>query len=559
VTEEPRAERPVLEVSDLAVEFDVGGGWRRTVQNVGYAVAPGEVLAIVGESGSGKTVSSLAILGLLGRNARVTGSVRLNGREILNAPETRLRSMRAREVSMIFQEPMTALNPVFRVGHQLTEVLRVRGGHTRASARIRAMELLDLVELPDPKRAFDAYPHQLSGGQRQRAMIALAISCDPSLIFADEPTTALDVTIQREILELLRRLRDRTNSALVLITHDLGVVADTADRILVMRGGEIVEAGTVDEVFARPAHPYTRQLLAAVPTLGAGGGDADEAAERPAPVISIDDAVVEYRTRGRGRFAAVENVSFEIGEGEIVGVVGESGSGKTTLAKAIVGLQAFSGGSVTFAGGDLVGARGRRLREARRRIGFVFQDPGSSLNPRRKVGDSVGEPMRVASGFSRAAIRARVAEVLGAVQLPADVADRYPHELSGGQRQRVGIARAIIMRPSLLIADEPTSALDVSVQQRVLEIFRELQREMGFACLFVSHDLAVVDSLSSRIVVMKHGHLVEEGTPDQVIRAPKEDYTRRLVDAIPLPDPRIQRERREQREAERAGALTNSG
>ena len=549
----------MLEVSDLAVEFDVGGGWRRAVQNVGYAVAPGEVLAIVGESGSGKTVSSLAILGLLGRNARVTGSVKLNGREILNAPETRLRSMRAREVSMIFQEPMTALNPVFRVGQQLTEVLRVRGGHTRASARIRAMELLDLVELPDPKRAFDAYPHQLSGGQRQRAMIALAISCDPSLIFADEPTTALDVTIQREILELLRRLRDTTNSALVLITHDLGVVADTADRILVMRGGEIVEAGTVDEVFARPAHPYTRQLLAAVPTLGSGGGDAGEAAQRPAPVISIDDAVVEYRTRGRGRFAAVENVSFDIGEGEIVGVVGESGSGKTTLAKAIVGLQAFSGGSVTFAGGDLVGARGRRLREARRRIGFVFQDPGSSLNPRRKVGDSVGEPMRVASGFSRAAIRARVAEVLAAVQLPADVADRYPHELSGGQRQRVGIARAIIMRPSLLIADEPTSALDVSVQQRVLEIFRELQRDMGFACLFVSHDLAVVDSLSSRIVVMKHGHLVEEGTPDQVIRAPKEDYTRRLVDAIPLPDPRIQRERREQREAERAGALTNSG
>ncbi|WP_159499849.1 ABC transporter ATP-binding protein [Microbacterium sp. 18062] len=551
MTEESRAGGPVLEVADLAIEFNVGGGWKRTLHDVGYTVSPGEVLAIVGESGSGKTVSSLAILGLLGRNARVTGSVKLNGREILNAPDTRLRSMRAREVSMIFQEPMTALNPVFRVGQQLTEVLRVRGGHTRSSARIRAMELLDLVELPDPKRAFDAYPHQLSGGQRQRAMIALAISCDPSLIFADEPTTALDVTIQREILELLRRLRDKTNSALVLITHDLGVVADTADRIIVMRGGEIVEVGTVAEVFASPAHPYTRQLLAAVPTLGSGGGDHDGTSERPAPVIAIEDAVVEYRTRRRGRFAAVERVSFDIGEGEIVGVVGESGSGKTTLAKAIVGLQAFSGGSVTFAGGDLVGARGRRLREARRRIGFVFQDPGSSLNPRRKVGDSVGEPMRVAGGFSSASIRARVAEVLEAVQLPSDAADRYPHELSGGQRQRVGIARAIIMRPSLLIADEPTSALDVSVQQRVLEIFRGLQREMGFACLFVSHDLAVVDSLSSRIVVMNHGHLVEEGTPDQVIRAPKEEYTRRLVDAIPLPDPQIQRERRERREAQR--------
>ncbi len=538
----------VLEVDDLAIAFAGQGGFKRVVHDVSYEVRAGEVLAIVGESGSGKTVSSLAAIGLLGSKARVSGSVKFLGREIVGAPDEQIRAIRAREVSMIFQEPMTALNPVYKIGRQLTQVLRVRAGLGRSAARARALELLDLVELPDPKRAFNSYAHQLSGGQRQRAMIALAISCDPALIVADEPTTALDVTIQAEVLELLRRLRERLNSALILITHDLGIVADTADNVIVMKNGEIVERGTVTDVFERPVHPYTRQLLAAVPRLDvAAAPGAEQDAGFREPVVRIDHAVVEYRTRGRGRFRAVDDVSFSIGRGEIVGLVGESGSGKTTLAKAIVGLQGFAGGSVTLSGSEIVGIKGRELRQLRRRIGFVFQDPGSSLNPRRSIGDSVAEPLRIAGGFGRSEMQRRVGEALEQVQLPADAVARFPHELSGGQRQRVGIARAIIMRPDLLIADEPTSALDVSVQQRVLEIFEGLQAELGFACLFVSHDLAVIDRLASRIVVLHHGRLVEEGTPDQVIRNPQDPYTRRLIQAIPVPDPVLQRARRLER------------
>jgi len=542
VTESERAV-PVLEVRDLAVEFDVAGEWKRVVRGVEYAVHAGEVLALVGESGSGKTVSSLAALGLLGRNSRVSGSVKFRGSEILGASDERIRELRGREIAMIFQEPMTALNPVYKIGKQLTDVLTVRGGLRGRAAEARALELLELVELPDPKRAFDSYAHQLSGGQRQRAMIALAISCDPALIVADEPTTALDVTIQAEILELLRRLRERIGSALILITHDLGIVADTADQVIVMNNGEIVERGSVHDVFERPAHAYTQQLLAAVPRLDVHGDGREEPAPAD-PVVTIDRAVVEYRTRSRGRFRAVDEVSFTIGRGEIVGLVGESGSGKTTLAKAIVGLQGFASGSVRLNGTEIVGIRGKDLRRLRHRVGFVFQDPGSSLNPRRRIGDSVAEPLRLAGGLDRGEITRRVAEALEQVRLPSDAASRFPHQLSGGQRQRVGIARAIITRPDLLIADEPTSALDVSVQQRVLEIFEELQAKLGFACLFVSHDLAVIDRLATRVVVLHHGKLVEQGTPDQVIRNPRDPYTRRLVQSIPVPDPAVQRVRR---------------
>jgi len=542
VTEIVESARPVLEIADLAIQFESAGDWHRVVHDVAFQISPGEVLAIVGESGSGKTVSTLASLGLLGRNARVTGSVRFQGREILGAPERVLREIRGRQIAFIFQEPMTALNPVYRIGRQLVRVLRSRAGLSRAIARARALELLALVEMPDPKRAFRSYPHQLSGGQRQRALIALAIACDPALLVADEPTTALDVTLQAEILELFRRLRDRLDSALILITHDLGVVADTADNVIVMREGEIVERGTVRDVFEHPVHPYTRQLLSAVPRLEVRGEAAAEP-PRAEPVVRIENAVVEYSRAGRGAFRAVDRVSFTIGKGEIVGLVGESGSGKTTLAKSLVGLQSFAGGSVEIAGIQLVGIGGNDLRRLRRRVGFVFQDPGSSLNPRRRIGDSVAEPLRLA-GASRTVIEDRVAEVLDQVKLPADTATRFPYQLSGGQRQRAGIARAIVMRPDLLIADEPTSALDVSVQQRVLEIFEELQAELGFACLFVSHDLAVIDRLSSWIVVLHHGRLVEEGTPDQVIRNPRDPYTQRLIEAIPLPDPAEQRARR---------------
>lgn len=541
------AER-IYEVHNLSVSFEVDGEWKEVVHGVSYRVKAGEVVALVGESGSGKSVSSLAGLGLLGRGALVTGSVKFKGRELIGAPESVLRKVQGSEIALIFQEPMTALHPVYTVGQQLLRVLQARAGHTKSSARERALELLAMVELPDPERAYNSYPHQLSGGQRQRALIALCISCDPTLLVADEPTTALDVTVQAEVLELLRRLRTRLNGSAVLITHDLGVVADTADQVVVMQNGKVVEYGPVLEVFERPQHPYTQQLLAAVPRLRLSIDEVPPS-EAPAedPVLRISNAVIEYTTRRHGAFRAVNDVSFDIRRGEIVGLVGESGSGKTSIAKAIVGLEKFKSGSVTMDGEEIVGIGTSGLRALRRRVGFVFQDPGSSLNPRRTIGDSVAEPLRLAGELSRAEIKTRVREALDQVHLPADTMTRYPHQLSGGQRQRIGIARAIITRPKLLIADEPTSALDVSVQARVLGLFEELQADLGFACLFVSHDLAVIDRLADRIVVLRHGELVEVGTPDQVIRAPRDPYTRRLVQAIPLPDPVLQQERRRQR------------
>lgn len=534
----------IYDVNNLTVAFQIDGEWRDVVHNVSYSVKPGEVLAIVGESGSGKSVSSLAGLGLLGKGARVTGSVKFKGHELIGAPLEKLGRVQGNEVALIFQEPMTALHPVYTVGQQLVRVLRSRAGHTKESATSRAMELLSMVELPDPKRVFDSYPHQLSGGQRQRALIALCISCDPQLLVADEPTTALDVTVQAEVLELLRRLRKRLNGSSILITHDLGVVADTADHVIVMRNGEVVERGPVLEVFERPQHPYTQQLLAAVPRLQLEACVETDTVVQPEPLIKISNAVIEYTSRLRTTFRAVDTVSFDINKGEIVGLVGESGSGKSSLAKALVGLEKFKSGSVTMGDTQIVGISSGDLRALRRRIGFVFQDPGSSLNPRRTIEDSVSEPLRLTGVYSRAEIKARVAEVCDQVRLPVDALTRYPHQLSGGQRQRVGIARAISTRPDLLIADEPTSALDVSVQARVLDLFEELQAELGFACLFVSHDLAVIDRLSDRIVVLRHGEIVEDGTPDQVIRNPQDPYTRRLVQSIPVPDPMVQRERR---------------
>jgi peptide/nickel transport system ATP-binding protein len=537
----------IYDVNNLTVAFNVDGEWRDVVRDVSYSVKPGEVLAIVGESGSGKSVSSLAGLGLLGKGARISGSVKFKGHELIGAPAEKLRKVQGNEVALIFQEPMTALHPVYTVGQQLVRVLRSRAGHSAESARERSMELLSMVELPEPKRVFDSYPHQLSGGQRQRALIALCISCDPQLLVADEPTTALDVTVQAEILELLRRLRKRLNGSSILITHDLGVVADTADHVIVMRNGEVVERGAVLEVFENPQHPYTQQLLAAVPRLQLEAGTGDGLGVKAEPLITITNAVIEYTSPLRTTFRAVDNVSFEIGKGEIVGLVGESGSGKTSLAKAIVGLEKFKSGSVTMNGSEIVGIKTADLRALRRKIGFVFQDPGSSLNPRRTIEDSISEPLRLAKDHSREQIRKRVMEVCDQVRLPSDALNRYPHQLSGGQRQRVGIARAISTRPDLLIADEPTSALDVSVQARVLDLFEELQAELGFACLFVSHDLAVIDRLSDRIVVLRHGEIVEEGTPEQVIRNPQDSYTRRLVQSIPIPDPTLQRERRRSR------------
>jgi peptide/nickel transport system ATP-binding protein len=553
------AGNPILEVHDLGVDFWVDGTWYPAAIGMNYDVQPGEVLAIVGESGSGKSSSSMALLGLLPSNARIHGSIKLKGREITTLSDRQLRMIRGRDVAVIFQEPMTALNPVYTVGFQIVEVLRLHMNMGPAEAKERAIELLRMVEMPEPELAFNKYPHQFSGGQRQRAMIAMSISCDPVLLIADEPTTALDVTVQAEILDLMRNLRKRLNSAIVLITHDMGVVADLADKIIVMKDGEIVESAPIQQLFDHPQHPYTKELLAAVPQLGTSNVTVSETlaeAEKThaEPVLSLKDVAIEYPKNGRiPAFRAVDGVSLDIFPGEVVGLVGESGSGKTTIGRASVGLLPVVEGSLTVNGMDLADASPRQMREIRKHIGIVFQDPGSSLNPRFPIGQCIGEPLLLAGLAKGKELERRVEGLLDQVELPRSFRNRYPHELSGGQRQRVGIARALALSPSLFVADEPTSALDVSVQARFLDLLQELQQKLQFACLFVSHDLAVVDVLVHRIAVMHKGKLVEVGTRDQILRDPKDPYTKSLIAAVPLPDPKAQRERREARDATRRG------
>ncbi|TKR24113.1 ABC transporter ATP-binding protein [Cellulomonas hominis] len=538
---------PVLSVRDLTVTFRVDRGRSpdvHAVRGVSFDLHAGEVLAVVGESGSGKSVSSLAVLGLLPGTARVTGSARLGDLELVGLDDGALSDVRGRRAAMIFQDPSNALDPVFTIGFQLRETLRRHlPGLSRAEARARAVELLRLVELPDPEDRLRFYPHQLSGGQAQRVMIAMALACDPEVLIADEPTTALDVTVQQEVLDVLRRLRARTSAAVVLITHDMGVVADLADRVVVMRHGEVVETADVVDLFDAPAAEYTRTLLDAVPRIGADERPAGtDSAERPA--LNIENLVVEYRDR-RGRVVrAVDDVTLRVQPGEMLALVGESGSGKSTLGRCALGLAPLTSGTVEVVGTRLGRDTPRAVRAARTRIGVVFQNPAASLNPRYTVGESVAEPLRVHAGLRGAALTARVARLLDAVELPAAWASRYPHELSGGQRQRVSIARAVSLDPELLIADEPTSALDVSVQATVLELFRSIQERLRFACLFISHDLAVVDELADRVAVMHRGRVVEVGERSRVLRAPEHDYTRRLLAAAPVPDPAVQAERR---------------
>ncbi|MFF7940591.1 ABC transporter ATP-binding protein [Nocardia gamkensis] len=542
--------RPALSVESLSVTFATDAGPVHAVTDVSYQVYPGEVLAVVGESGSGKSVSSRTAMGLLPATATVSGLVTLGTEQVTAMSEKQLTALRGGAISMVFQEPGLALDPLFTVGFQIGEALRAHTEMTKKAAKARAVELLRLVGLPDPEHRVDYYPHQLSGGQKQRVMIAIAIACEPKVIIADEPTTALDVTVQAEILALLRDLRDRIGSAIVLITHNMGVVADIADRVVVMRDGAVVEQAPVDELFARPTAEYTRALLAAVPHLGAEQIE-HEPSDRPGtatdPVLEIRDLVVEFPgSFGRPRFRAVDGVSLRIAPGETLGLVGESGSGKSTIGRCVAALQRPTSGTVRVRGQDIAGLSQRKLRPIRRRFGFVFQDPASSLNPRLTVGECVAEPLLVHKAGSSAQIRARVRGLLDDVRLPAGVEGRYPHELSGGQRQRASLARALVLDPDLLVADEPTSALDVSVQAAVLELFGRLQRECGWACLFISHDLAVVDQLADRIVVLRDGAVVEEGDRDRILRAPREEYTRRLVAAVPVPDPVRQRRRREQ-------------
>ena len=557
-----RTDEPVLSVRDLGVDFYVDGTWYPAAVDVSYDVRPGEVLAIVGESGSGKTQSSMALLGLLPANGRARGSARLGDRELVGMSRSKLRRIRGKEIAVIFQEPMTALNPVFTVGFQIVETLRAHFEIGPTEARERAIELLRLVDIPDPEKRVDSFPHQLSGGQRQRAMIAQALACDPKLLIADEPTTALDVTVQAEILKLMRDLRERIDAGIVLITHDMGVVADMADHIVVMKDGRIVDHGEAADVFRNPQHPYTVKLLDSVPHLGRGAaaraaattepvqGPATTVTEGETLALDAQDIVIEYPGRRRTpAFRAVDGVSLQIRQGEVVGLVGESGSGKTTIGRAVVGLLPVTSGSLKIVGQDMVGASAKDLKPLRSKVGIVFQDPGSSLNPRLPIGESIAEPLLLHRGVKGAQMQREVERLLDQVHLPRAMRNRYPHELSGGQRQRVGIARSLALEPRLLVADEPTSALDVSVQAAVLELFQELQREHGFACLFISHDLAVVEILSERIAVMRNGRLVEIGETSQIVNSPQDPYTQRLIAAVPVPDPDAQRERRIARDA----------
>ncbi|HBB39004.1 MAG TPA: glutathione ABC transporter ATP-binding protein [Candidatus Aquiluna sp.] len=540
--------KPIIEASELSIDFWVDGQWVMAASGVNFRVRPGEVLAIVGESGSGKSTSAMSLLGLLPVNGRASGSVKLQGEELIGAEKKRLRQVRGKEIAVIFQEPMTALNPVYTVGFQIVEALQVHyPSMTKAKAKARALELLTMVELPDPQKAFDSYPHELSGGQRQRAMIAQSISCDPLLLIADEPTTALDVTVQAEILDLIRDLNKRLNSAVILITHDMGVVADLSDHMIVMKDGVVVESGSTKQVFTKPGHQYTKDLLAAVPHLGAA--ELKPAIDRTGqkPTLSLRNVNIEYPKRGRvPAFKAASDINLEIYPGEVLGLVGESGSGKTTIGRAVVGLLPIKSGELAINEKSLSGRKQKELMAIRREIGIVFQDPGSSLNPRWPVGQSIAEPLLLA-GWNHKELTDRVSELLDLVELPRSYRNRYPHELSGGQRQRIGIARALALSPKLLVADEPTSALDVSVQARVLELLQEIQKEQQFATLFISHDLAVVDLLSDRIAVMQHGVIVEQGPKDEILRNPTQDYTKRLIAAVPVPDPDQQAKRRSDR------------
>jgi peptide/nickel transport system ATP-binding protein len=556
VSDQPKTGgRPVLDIDKLKVTFATDAGDVYAVKDVSLDVTPGEVVAIVGESGSGKTVTAKAILGLLPETAVSSGAVLINGNNVISVSAAKLRQIRGRDVAMVFQEPSTALNPVFTVGWQIAEGIRAHAdtaGHrvSAKEAKARAIDALRKVGIPDPETRVNYYPHQFSGGQKQRVVIAAALALNPGLIVADEPTTALDVTVQAEILDLLRDLRDQYGTSIVLITHNMGVVADLADRVVVMYQGDVVEEASARVLFAEPKQDYTKKLLAAVPHLGrnsASAGMTERAHQGGKVLVEAKNLTIEYPGRlGSPAFKAVDGVNFTLSEGEVFGLVGESGSGKTTIGRAIAGLNKTTGGSLKVLDYEMLNLRERTFRPLRKQIGFVFQDPAASFNPQLTIGDCIAEPLIIHGQPTPAQARQRTRELLESVQLPASYAERYPHELSGGQRQRASLARALILNPKLLIADEPTSALDVSVQAKVLELFKEIQAEFGFACLFISHDLAVVDILSHWVGVLYKGKMVEQGLGTQVMGNPQHDYTKKLIASLPVPDPDEQARRREE-------------
>ncbi len=560
---------PVLSVRDLNVRFRGAGVWRPAVEALSFAVAARETLALVGESGSGKSVTALAIMRLLAmHNCQVEGEVRLGSDSLLALPEARMRDFRGAAISMIFQEPMTSLNPVMTIGRQIAETLHFHRHLDRAAAEAEALRLFERVQVPAARQRFHQYPHSFSGGMRQRVMIAMALACKPRVLIADEPTTALDVTVQAQILELIKELQDEEGMSVIFITHDMGVVAEIADRAVVMWRGRKVEENSVAELLKRPEHRYSQALLAAVPRLGSMAG---EAAPRPFPepdaeaaasgvataraapagvLLEVKDLVTRFPIRAglfgrlRGQVHAVESVSFTVRAGETLALVGESGCGKSTTGRSIVRLVEPSGGEVRFEGSDICALDKGGLRQMRRRIQMVFQDPFASLNPRIRVGEAISEPIVVHGLAPPAEARERVADLLTKVGLSPDMAQRLPHEFSGGQRQRIAIARALALGPQLIVADEAVSALDVSVKARVVNLMMRLQQELGVAYLFISHDIAVVERVSHRIAVMFQGEIVEIGPRAAVIENPRHPYTRKLMAAAPTLDPSRRRLRR---------------
>ncbi|MBT2387760.1 ABC transporter ATP-binding protein [Streptomyces sp. ISL-11] len=526
--------QPLVAVAGLSIAFPTGEGVVRAVDGLSFELAPGGALGIVGESGSGKSTAAYALLGLhRGTGADVSGSVTVAGHDVLAAGEAELRGLRGGVAAMVFQDPLSSLDPYQAIGDQIAEVHRVhRRDASRRAARARAVEVLDRVGIPDAARRARSRPHEFSGGMRQRALIAMALACEPRLLVADEPTTALDVTVQAQILGLLGELREETGMGLILVTHDLGVAAGNVDELLVMKDGRAVERGPVREVLDAPRETYTRDLLAAVPRVNVR--------REGIPAPKGDDSVLLearglYREFGHGKRAvtAVDDVSLTVRAGETVGVVGESGSGKTTLGRLLVRLLEPSGGELRYRGREIGGLKERELRSFRSELQMVFQDPVSSLNPRRSIGESIADPLRAAGRLDEAEIVARVRELLERVGLDPGAYHRYPHEFSGGQRQRVGIARALAPEPRLIVCDEPVSALDVTTQAQVVRLLGELQRDLGLALVFIAHDLAVVRQVSDRLVVMRNGRIVEEGDANAVYERPEHPYTRGLLAAVP--------------------------
>ncbi|WP_424933327.1 ABC transporter ATP-binding protein [Amaricoccus macauensis] len=533
----------LLEVRNLSVDFHTSHGTVNAVRNVSWHLDRGETLAILGESGSGKSVSASAIMDLIDcpPGEIVAGEILFDGRNLLEMRESERRALNGHRIAMIFQDPLSHLNPVYTVGFQIAETM-IAHGQPRAGTRARTIELLARVGIPEPEKKVDSYPHQFSGGQRQRIMIAMALAMEPEILIADEPTTALDVTVQAQILALLEELQRETGMGLLLITHDLGVVAEVADRVVVMNAGEIVETGSAGEVYRNPVHPYTKKLIAAVPGSGELALPLSETAQ---PLLDIRGLSKSYLA-----FKALDAVNLTVLPGETVAIVGESGSGKSTLAKTLLRLVEPSGGQAIFEGRDLLTLSPRELFETRRDIQMVFQDPTQSLNPRMSVFDIISEAFVIHPDIlPKTHWRMRVAELLEQVGLKAEHANRYPHQFSGGQRQRIAIARALALEPKLIICDEAVSALDVSIQAQVTALLTRLQDELGVSYLFIAHDLPLVRDFAHRVVVMKSGQIVEQGPVAQIFDAPRDPYTRALMEASLSPDPDIQAERRAAREA----------